>query len=125
MTLVESAGMVSRRKKASRFSGPGGELIGHDIINFQDGRKSAADDGRDELFVVGIPKIDGRAPGPGDLAGAGDDDAQQVITIDLLGEGFAEIVEKIVDDFFLLLERDKFLLQLGLQPQAARHWPRI
>jgi hypothetical protein len=73
--------------------------------------------------VVDIPEVDGRAPGPGDLAGASDDNAEEVLTVDLLGEGFAEVVEEVVDDFLFLLKGVEFTLILGLQAAAFDQLP--
>ena len=58
------------------------------------GGKVPADHGGDEFLAVGVPEVNGRALGPDDLAGAGDDDAQQVLAVDVLGEGLAEVVEE-------------------------------
>ncbi len=90
-------------------------MVGHDVVDLQHGRKDAADDRGHQLLPVGVPEINGRALGPGDLPGAGDDDAQEMLPVDLLGEGLAQVVEEVVDDLLLLLQRDEFLLQLGLQ----------
>jgi hypothetical protein len=93
-------------------------LIGDDVVDFEHGREAAVDDGGDELLAIGVPKVNGRAPGPGDLPGAGDDDAQEMLAVDVLGKGFTQVVQEVVDDLFLLLEGEEFLVQLLLELEA-------
>ena len=49
-----------------------------------------------------------------------------MLAVDLLGEGFPQVVEEIVDDFLLLLQGDEFLLELVLEDAAeAQFSPQV
>jgi len=66
--------------------------------------------------MVGRPEVDRRAPRRGDLAHAGDDDAQEMLAVDFLRERLAQVVDELVDDLLLLLQLD----DLPLQPPLPR-----
>ncbi len=101
----------------------GGELFRHDRIDRERRRKEAAQADCEELLAVVIPEINRRAACPGHLAGAGDDDAQEMLPVDVLGEGLPQVMEEVVDDLLFLTQGGEFQLEPRLHADADREFP--